>query len=179
VEAASGSIRLRDGAVVSVRPLRPADRERFRGIVERVSVETLTNRFLGPRRPLTEDDMTELLDVGHGGKEALAVLDTEGSIIAIGRLAPVRDKTGACEVALVVADDWQKRGVGTALLERLVAVATALGYADVQATTLLSNRPISKVLSRVGFRSSGVSAGVADWSMDLPRGTERTTRADD
>jgi acetyltransferase len=72
-------------------------------------------------------------------------------IAAVGRLSRDRDGRNGAEFALLVADAWQKRGVGRALLRRLVEVARREGLARVYADILVSNTGMQHLCEQLGF----------------------------
>ena len=91
---------------------------------------------------------------------ALVVLDpASGEFVAVGRYAPNADGTTA-EFALAVADDWQGRGIGRVLLERLCQHARAAGYEALFGQILNANRDMIDLAAHLGFERA--SEGAAD-----------------
>jgi acetyltransferase len=80
---------------------------------------------------------------------ALVVLH-EGQFVAVGRYAPTLDGTSA-EFALTVADAWQAKGIGRALLERLCHCARDAGYEALYGYILADNRDMLQLASKLGF----------------------------
>ena len=75
---------------------------------------------------------------------------------AVARFAALPDKEGVVDVAVTVGDRWQGRGLGTALLARLIERASDEGHPALHATVLAENRASIAMLRRVGFvRRSG------------------------
>jgi RimJ/RimL family protein N-acetyltransferase len=155
----------RDPAVLTVRPLREPDRAAYLRAVAGLSDRTRLLRFGTPKPTLTQREVDHLLDVGHDGAEAYVAIDPAGEIVAIARIAPMTGTPEAGDVAIVVADAWQGAGVGGLLLERLIPVAWAAGYARLHAQTLADNRPIHTLLARHGFRRGLPSWGVVEWEL--------------
>lgn len=82
---------------------------------------------------------------------ALVVGDPgHGEFVAVGRFAPIPGTSNA-EFALVVADAWQHRGLGRALLERLCRAARAAGYAALHGYVLADNRDMIQLAAKLGF----------------------------
>ena len=137
-------LRLRGGEVVSVRPMRPGDGERLQTYIRGLSRESWHNRFLGA---LNELSAMELARLGRSDHEdhATLIVETvhEGDrrIVAEARYAMMHDRP-TCEVALSVTDDWQRRGLGTALIEILTARARRLGAQVMVADALRTNEAI-------------------------------------
>jgi acetyltransferase len=77
----------------------------------------------------------------------------QDQIVAVGRYAPNPDGRSA-EFALTVADEWQGKGVGQALLERLVGAARAAGYEALVGNILEANREMLELAAHLGFAES-------------------------
>jgi len=148
-----------------VRALRPEDRDRYRRAVDGLSAGTVRLRFGGRRPRLTDAEVESFLDVGRGGREAVVATDPDGEIVGVARFAPARDDPAAVEAAVVVADRWQGRGVGTALVDRLVPLAWRDGFRQVRATSLVENQAVAAVLRSHGFRPVVASYGVVEWML--------------
>jgi len=145
---------LRDGTVVHVRPLERADREMLDEAVRGLSDRTRYLRFAAPKPRLTARELDFLVDLDHHDREALLAVDPRtGRGIAVVRY--VRDATGAVEIAATVADDWQGRGLGGALLALLAERARAEGHRVMRASVLAANDRSIAMLRRNGFAISG------------------------
>ncbi len=147
-------------AGLTVRPLRPGDRETYVRFVAGTSDRTRLLRFGAPKRAMTTREVDRMLDVGHDGAEALAAWTPAGEIVAVARYAPFPDAPGVADVAIVVADELQGRGVGSWLLGQLLERAWVAGYTRLRATTLVDNAAVHGLLRRHGFRTTGTSQGV-------------------
>ena len=78
---------------------------------------------------LSERDLTFLSDVGRGTHEAMAAVDPhDGSVAGIARYVEHHDRPGVADVAVAVADEMQRCGIGSALMDRLIACAQANGF---------------------------------------------------
>ena len=105
------SVLLRDGLEILVRPVEPADRELIAQAFDRLSPETRYRRFFAPLSRLSEEDLTYLTEVDHSDHEALAAVEPgAGAVIGVARYVRAEDPTEA-EVAVVVGDPWQGRGI--------------------------------------------------------------------
>lgn len=76
---------------------------------------------------LSEGERIRLTAVDHRDHEALVAFNRAGELVEVARYFRLEDRPAAAEVALTVADRWQQRAIGTALLERLMAKAQAAG----------------------------------------------------
>jgi GNAT superfamily N-acetyltransferase len=162
-------IGLRDGRSVSVRPLREDDGDRLRRLFFRLSPLSVYRRFMSPLPAPREEGLRRLLDVDHREREALAALDGD-EIVAVARYAR-RPGSGAAEIAVVVADDWQRDGLAHLLLERLAALAQRRGIEQFQATVLGDNAPAMHLVRNL-FPTSRArwETGVAEFEIPLSRG---------
>ncbi len=142
-------VRLRDGSSVEVRPIQPEDREYLRSGFERLSNRSRYLRFQTPLPRLSEQQLSYLTDVDHHDHEALVAIDPkqeEG--IGVARFVRVGDDVAEC--AIVVADDWQGRGLGTVLLDRLAERAREEDIARFTALVLAENADALRLLERLG-----------------------------
>lgn len=124
------------GRRVWLRLLEPGDANLLRFFYGRLSSETIYRRFLSPIKPPANALIKRLVDVDHHDREALIALDERG-IVGVARYGAAGPTH---EVAVVVADDWQGRGLGRLLLRRLAHIARARGIASFHATMLGDNR---------------------------------------
>ena len=147
-----GEIRLRDGSRLPVRPMRPEDVELelafFRGLSERSRYQ----RFMQQLSELPPRLLARFTQLDYDRELALVVLH-EGRFISVGRYASNPDGTTA-EFALTVADEWQGKGIGRALLERLCASARDAGYAALFGNILADNHDMLRLAARLGFAES-------------------------
>jgi RimJ/RimL family protein N-acetyltransferase len=164
----AGSLALTDGTVVHVRPIGPDDAEalvRFHGTL---SDRTIYSRFFRFHPQLEADEVDHFTGVDHADREAVvAVLDD--AIVAVARFDRLGD-TGDAEVAFVVTDAMQGKGLGSALLQDLADRARRLGVRRFVAETLPGNGRMLRV-----FRGAGLPvrtrfvAGVVSVTLDLER----------
>ena len=157
-----GQMTLADGARLRVRPIDPADRVPLADAFARLSDQSRRQRFLGPKPRLSERELDYLTDVDHVTHEALVAIDeTTGQIVGVGRYAIGSGGGTVADMALAVADAWQRRGIGHALAVRLVERARANGITALTGTTLADNLGARALLDRLGFRVCSASAGVS------------------
>jgi RimJ/RimL family protein N-acetyltransferase len=141
--------RLRDGARILIRPIAPEDRDLLRAGFERLSDRSRYMRFQAPQPSLSDRQLSYLTEVDHHDHEALIALDpATDDGVGVARFVRVNDALAEC--AVVVADDWQGRGVATALLDRLVARARAEGIERFTALLLAENTDALRLLERLG-----------------------------
>jgi acetyltransferase len=144
-----GEIRLRDGRKVRVRPIRPEDAAREVRFFERLSERSRFQRFMQYVRELSPRMLARFTQLDYDRELALVAL-WEGQFVAVGRYAPNADGETA-EFALAVADDWQGKGLGRALLERLCHAARAAGYRALYGHILDANHEMLELARYLGF----------------------------
>jgi GNAT superfamily N-acetyltransferase len=126
-----------------LRPLDGDDGERLCRLYHRLSPESVYRRFLSPMPLPRRDVLARLLDVDHREREAIAALEGD-EIVAVARY--VRRAGDVAEIALVVADDWQRRGLGRLLMRRLARLARRRGIRVFTGTIAGENRPAAQMV---------------------------------
>jgi acetyltransferase len=161
-------IRSLDGSRLPVRPMRRSDGDALRAAVASLSADTRYRRFMAPKPGLNSHEIAVLTDLDHHAREALIALDPgTGAWVAVARYAANADDPRTADVAITVADRWQRRGVGSALFARLVERARDEGIVRLHATTMAGNRAAVRLLRRHGFEVTGWDAGTLELGRDL------------
>src|SRR4051794_2330251 len=125
---------------LEVRPLEPGDRDSVAAAFAQLSAETRYQRFLGPKPSLSPSELDRMTQLDHLTRDALGAFDPgTGRLIGVARYAVNADDRTTADVAIVVADDWQGRGLGTALMRALVRRAAASGVARLGGMVLADN----------------------------------------
>lgn len=136
---------LAEGSSITVRRADTTDVDAAKAMHERCSPRTLGMRYHGPVRD-ADRYLNHLLSPRFG--RTLAVRTASGRIVGLGHLLWDGDET---EIALLVEDDWQRRGIGTQLLGRLVAMAVEAGCESVYAVTQASNTGMVAAMRGLGL----------------------------
>ncbi|MFF7678883.1 GNAT family N-acetyltransferase [Actinacidiphila glaucinigra] len=136
---------LPEGNEFTVRRAGPEDLEAARELHDRCSPATLARRYHGPVADV-DRYLTHLLSPRFG--RTLAVQTVSGRLVALGHLLWDGDET---EVALLVEDAWQHRGIGLELLRRLAAQAADAGCESVYAVTRATNTAMVATMRRLGL----------------------------
>lgn len=136
---------LPEGNEITVRRASPEDQAAALAMHERCSPRTLALRYHGP---VADADryLTHLLSPRFG--QSLAVETASGRLVALGHLLWDGDEN---EVALLVEDDWQRRGIGAALLRKLVGLAVEAGRDSVYAVTQSTNTGMVAAMRELGL----------------------------
>jgi GNAT superfamily N-acetyltransferase len=147
----SGSVGLRDGSQVLIRPVRPDDKPLFVSGFEHLSEESRYLRFMGSKTALSVSDLEFFTELDHEDHEAIGALDPfTGEGLGVARYIRVPDQPQSAEAAVVVIDEWQGRGLGTALLERLVESARDHGIERFMASLFTDNRSMLALFEGIG-----------------------------
>jgi RimJ/RimL family protein N-acetyltransferase len=144
-------LELADGATLRVRPIRPDDEHRLEELFDRLSPRTIYQRFFRAYDRLPGAWYRRFANVDYHTRLALvAEQRTSGGPVlrAVARYEP-GDTPGTTEIAIVVEDAWQRRGLGGLLLDALLRAAEARGLRRFTADVLAENRPMLRVLSRL------------------------------
>jgi acyl-CoA synthetase (NDP forming)/GNAT superfamily N-acetyltransferase len=160
---------LRDGSVALVRRAKPDDRETLQEFFHRLAPESRRNRFFTVSEP--PDALVKQFCESADPGQRLTLIAFRGQTDALQAIAVASyAATGpkVAEVAFAVADGMHGKGLGTALLEQLAAIATANGFDAFEATTLADNLEMLEVFRDSGFSMRSKSAqGVAVVRLDL------------
>jgi GNAT superfamily N-acetyltransferase len=162
-------MRLRDGGIVVVRPIERSDGDLLANAYERLSATSRRLRFLVAPSRLSDEDIRYLTDVDHVRHEALVALDpTAGDLVGEARYVREPGRPDTAEVAALVVDDWQGRGVATILLTDLTRRAREQGLARYKAVVATENRVVLDALAKLGGEPTGSSDGQVELEFDLP-----------
>ena len=161
-------LRLRDGSEVAVRPIRPEDRETLATAFQRLSDQSRYQRFMTAIDELSPAQLDYLADVDHHDHEALVAFDETGEGVGVARFVRLDDGTTA-EAAVTVIDDWQGRGLGTALCNLLAERAREEGIHRFNALLLAGNDQMQDVLASLGpAKVLSREAGTVEVEVDIP-----------
>ena len=158
---------LPDGATVDIGPMRAGHAERLDHFHHTLSSETIRLRFFGVHPDLSDQELHRFTHVDHVNREALVAVHG-GEIVGVARLDRLSDGGDEAEVAFVVADAWQGRGLGTVLFEQLAARARELGVSRFVADTLFHNRRMLAVFRATGLpHAERIQGGVVHVVLEL------------
>lgn len=164
---------LRDGGTARIRPIRPDDADRLVAFYNQVSDESKYFRFFAPYPRLSDRDVRRFTHHDYVNRVGLAALirDAFVATVRFDRIdATGRPAEGAtdAEVAFLVQDDQQGRGIASALLEHASAVARERGIRRFIAEVLPENRRMAKVFTDAGYtQTRSFADGVLHLELDL------------
>jgi RimJ/RimL family protein N-acetyltransferase len=134
-----------------IRPIRPDDKDALVAGLGRLSDRSVYQRFLAPKPRLTASELRYLTEVDFTDHYALVAVPARSPqvIVAVGRWVRDAEDPTQAEVALVVTDDLQSRGVGTTLGGRLTRAAAQRGVRRFTATMLPSNVAAHRLFAKL------------------------------
>jgi RimJ/RimL family protein N-acetyltransferase len=156
-------VTVRDGARVRIRPIRPEDESRLVALFERLSARTVYHRFFTSYRRLPPEWYREFANVDYQARLALVAEHVTADAVHIRGVARWEpgDEPDTVEIALVVEDAWQGRGLGTALLDALLDAARGRGIHRFSADVLAENERMLRLLRKaMVIEESTASHGV-------------------
>jgi len=117
------------------------------------SEHTLRMRFFGLVRTLSRDSLIRLCHLDYDRELALVAINERGTSPQIAGVSRyyLQPETGDAEFALVVGDAWQRRGLGTHLMRRLIAIASERGVKRLVGWILPQNVEMLQLVRRLGF----------------------------
>ncbi len=159
----------RDGRRVEIRALRPDDRPALEAAVERASAHSLYRRFFAVRTMFTEEQADYFVNVDFKTHVALlAVVDEGGHPAIVGGGRYVLVGQDRAEIAFMILDAYQGKGIGALLLRHLTVIARKAGLRQFIAEVLSENLPMLKMFERCGLRMSAqAEADVIHVTLDL------------
>jgi acetyltransferase len=149
---------MKDGTQVTIRPIRPEDEPlmvRFHETLSERSVYLRYFHLMNLEQRTTHERLTRICFIDYDREMALVALrrnpDTgDSEILGVGRLMKIHG-TEEAEIAALISDNWQGRGLGKELLARLLLVAADDKLAKVTADILPDNRGVMRICEKLGF----------------------------
>ena len=170
-------VTLKDGARVLIRPVLPEDEPRLVTLYGRLSRDTKYQRFFTVRNRLPPDWAHYFANVDYRRRMALVAerdLDWRPELIGVARYEPSADEDTA-EVAIVIQDYWQGRGLGRILLEEILRAAETKDILRFRAYALADNHRLLAMLSRLtNIQERSIEDGVVE-ILFTRRGTPAAT----
>jgi acetyltransferase len=167
------SLQLDDGTSVTIRAIRPNDAAIEQDFVKSLSLRSRTQRFFAPIKELSATALKKFTNTDFPDAMALvATVDQKGieRQIGVARYAPSAS-SGRVEFAVVVADDWQGKGIANELLRHLFSIASEVGISSIEAFILRDNLPMLRLVRKFGFRiqPGSVNPGIICAVKDIQR----------
>lgn len=161
---------LDNGLQVTLRSIRPTDEQGIKNLVYALSQETLYYRFMSRTKKFGARQILDFVYVDHRKNVSVVATVPEAhgeDIIGVGRYY-LNEQTNRAEVAFVVRDEWQGKGIGRMLFNRLATIAKRSGIAGFTAETLRDNRKMQAVFNKCGFKvKTHIDEDLCSFQMDF------------
>ncbi len=147
------SWQLTDGTSVIIRPIRPEDAELEKEFIKMLSEQTKYFRFRGHLNELTPQMLMRFTQIDYDREMALVATHEykqKETFLGIARYTINPDQE-SCEFAIVVADAWQKKGIGSQLLERLISIAKNSNLKSFTGEVMTQNTDMLTLVKNLGF----------------------------
>jgi acetyltransferase len=146
-------LRLPGGAEVTLRPIRPEDAAMEEAFVAGLSEESRRMRFMSTLHALTPAMLARFTQIDYDREMALVAVREEAGAereLAVCRYVTLPDAR-SCEFAIVVADGWQRQGLGRLMMESLIEVAGTRGLERMLGLVDAANAPMLRLCEELGF----------------------------
>ena len=164
-------IRLRDGYEVRLHELRSRQRELLKAFFAGCSPQAIRYRFMSSIKGPSDSLLDYLADADGSYHVALIVTQGQGDdekIVAESRYVIFKDRPYAADIAFLVLDEVQRRGIATLMLHELMEIARNRGVTRFSADVLADNRPMLSLLRKIGHPlSATVSQGVIHFEFPI------------
>ena len=164
-------IRLQERSTIRLRELHRDNREKLKAFFSRCSPEAIRYRFMSSIKALS-DSLLDYLSNPDGSRHvALILAQQEGEderIVAEGRYVVLKEQPDTADIALLVADDMQRRGIATLLMRELTEIALSNGVTRFNADVLADNRATISLLRKT-YRpvSTTINYGVIHYELSI------------
>lgn len=144
-----------DGTEILLRPIRPTDEEAMRDMFYSLSEESIYYRFFSTPKSMPHNRVMPLVNIDYDKDMAIVATVEEAAgekIIAVGRYIRSSKEDPMAEVAFLVRDEWQNRGMGRTLLQNLIDIAKEKGIEGFVANVLPNNKSMLAVFHNAGYK---------------------------
>ncbi len=169
-ESIRASYLMADGIEVSFRSIKPTDEPHMRDLVYNLSQETIYYRFMSRQQRFTPRQIQDFVYIDHRRDVAVVgtIPEAHGEQIIVVGTYYLNEKSNMAEVAFVVRDGWQNKGLGTFMFKHLVKIAKRNGIAGFTAEVLRENERMQAVFNHSGLKvSSHLEEGVYSFVMEF------------
>ncbi len=161
---------LDSGTEIYFRPIHPTDEPLMRDLLYNLSQETLYYRFMSHNQHFGQREIQNFVYVDH--RKDVAIVGTlpeahGDDIVAVGRYY-LDERTNLAEVAFVIRDEWQHKGLGTFMFKHLITLAKASGITGFTAEVLRDNKAMQSIFNHSGYKvKSVVEEGVYSFKIEF------------
>jgi acetyltransferase len=151
--------RLKDGTEVVIRPIRPEDEPLWLDFIKGLSEEALRNRFFYKLQEITHEMIIRYCNIDYDREVGLVAelsKDQQKRLIGISRIIMDPDKKNG-EFAIVIADEYQGKGLGHKLVDMLIGISCDQGLDEIHGLVLSSNTKMLELCAGLGFNMRHLS----------------------
>ncbi len=161
--------RLKDQTCVELRLIGPQDRKRYLKGFSRISSRTNINRFHTFKTGFTENELSYLLDIDNMHHLAIGAINCKKNDLGIGLARYIRqaDQPDRAEVAIIVIDEYQGRGLGKLLYHKLIDKALENGIVTLNNVVMKDNRAMLHILKQMGAQQVSETEQVYELELQL------------
>jgi len=144
-----------DGTEVLIRPVKPTDEDEIRELFYSLSEQSVYHRFFSRPKGMPHRSAMPYVNIDYEKDMAVVAISPEASgdkIVSIGNYFRTNKEDKVAEVAFLVRDDWQNRGMGKALLAQLIDIAKTRGIREFVASVLPTNKAMLSVFHTSGYK---------------------------
>jgi len=147
-----------DAIQVTIRPITQSDKAIETEFIERLSVQTKHDRFLGGVNSLSEEDIEKLCDVNeHGSMAYVAIVSEQGKQREVGVARYIQNRMGlGHEMALTIADDFKQTKLPTILMDTLIEHAKREGIQQLYSVEFRTNKSMRELAHHYNMRKVSV-----------------------
>jgi acetyltransferase len=140
-----------DGRELLIRPIRPDDEWRYEAFFKQVTPHDMRMRFFMAAKTLNHATIARLTQIDYSREMAFVAIDkATGSLLGVARMMAGPDYQKA-EFAVLVASDLKGQGLGSRLMQQLIAYARAEGFSELSGSVLAENQTMLDFCQRLGF----------------------------
>jgi acyl-CoA hydrolase/GNAT superfamily N-acetyltransferase len=156
------------GFEIFMRPVKISDEPLLKDFFYSLSDKSLYRRFMSPRKDVPHQQLQEFVVIDYSKEMAIVALVKSGDkedVVGLGQYS-ISETSHTAEVAFVVSDDHQGKGIGTEMLSYLTYLARRNGLLGFTAETLMENRSMLRVFEKMGYdMQKGGGGGVYELKM--------------
>lgn len=141
-----------EGERLKIRPVSPKDDDAVLELYYSLSQETVYFRFFLSKKNVPKSRVRRYTRIDYERNFALVVERPNGKLIGIGRFIVDKEDPKAVEMAIVMTDTYQRKGIGSLLIKYLTVIAREKGIERIYATLLADNYKILKTINKLGFK---------------------------
>jgi len=163
---------LKDGGTVHVRLVDPCDKDCIARGFDQLSARSRHLRFFSPINQLSDAQLSYLTKVDNVNHAVVAAFEERGETshgVGLGRYIRTADEPDVAEFAITVMDEFQGRGVGSLLLDLLIARARENGIRVLRGYVLHANASMIRMLERRGAQRANEADGTLRFDLDLSK----------